>query len=55
MLCLVFIHQPHIGLMHQGSGLQRVVGPFASQVITGDSMQILIDLLRKVWRPFGLR
>lgn len=37
------IHQPHVGLMHEGSRLQRVIGAFATQVVGRQATQLIVD------------
>ena len=37
------IDQPQVSLVHQGSGLQRVIGAFAAQVVGGKAAQLIVD------------
>ena len=37
------VHQPDVGFVHQGRGLQRVLATLAAEVGAGQAMQLVID------------
>ena len=40
---MVLLHQPCVGLMNQGGGLQGMHGPFVAEVPTGQLLEFGID------------
>ena len=41
------VDQPQVGFVHQGGGLQGVVGPFAPQVPAGQALEFAVDQRRE--------